>query len=661
MEKRMRNFAPKYQHKTNTQMKKTLFLLLLTFVTLPLWAGNNEKPFVVPEIKTWQGGNGQFVPQAGMRITYTDATLQPAAEQLSMALRLATGVNVTAVQAGKGDITMALTKPSKKMGQEAYTIDIKPKHISITATTGQGAMWAVQTLTQIADQQQKLPCGKIMDEPDYRLRGFMMDCGRKYIPMDYLRSLVKVMSYYKMNSLGIHLNDNGFKKYFHNNWDETYAAFRMESELFPELTARDGHYTKAEFREFVKESAKLGVDIVPEIDVPAHSLAFTHFRPELGCEEFGVDHLDLTNPTVVPFLDSLFLEYIGGPDPVFAGPRVHIGTDEYSNKKQEVVELFRGLTDHLITLVKENGKQPVAWGSLTYAKGETPVQSDGVLLDIWNNGFADPKAMHEAGFQMVSIPDGWVYIVPAAGYYYDYLYDRMLYEKWTPANIGGVQFQERDPQIEGGMFAVWNDVVGNGISLGDVHHRTFPAMQVMAHKCWHAVNDTIGYPQWDAQRKLLADGPGVDELGRMQCELPLLQPSAPICTEVDEAQIGYDYQIDMDITWAQEEVGTILTESNRARFYLSDPISGMLGFSRDGYLFTFKYSGRPGLTEHLTIQGTNKETRLLVNGKLQETLGYDQKIAADLKPYNVVRTLVFPLSRTGAFKSHVTNFSAKKL
>lgn len=62
--------------------------------------------------------------------------------------------------------------------------------------------------------------------------------------MSYLQDLVKIMAYYKMNTLQVHLNDNGFKQYFDNNWDKTYAAFRLESETYPGLTARDGSYSK---------------------------------------------------------------------------------------------------------------------------------------------------------------------------------------------------------------------------------------------------------------------------------------------------------------------------------------------------------------------------------------------------------------------------------
>lgn len=608
--------------------------------------------FTVPTVKQYRMNSGEARINSSSAILINQQELQAVQSYLSEAL------GMFAEEPAGANINLKIVK-DKKLGNEGYSMSVNENSITIQGQTPVAVLWGVQTLLQLNESNGRIPACRITDSPDYPLRGFMLDCGRKFIPMDYLRHLVRTMSYYKMNTLHIHLNDNGFKKYFHQSWDETYAAFRLESERFPELTARDGHYTKAEFRDFVKESARLGVEIIPEIDVPAHSLAFTHFRPSLASEEFGVDHLNLTNPDVIPFIDSVFVEYLEGPDPVFAGPRVHCGTDEYSNKKKEVVELFRGFTDHLIRLIESYGKQAVVWGSLTHAKGTTPVKVDNVLMNIWSNGFANPQEMYDAGYELINIPDRWVYIVPAAGYYYDYLNCRFLYERWTPANLGGVKFKEKDPKIKGGMFAVWNDVCGNGISVGDIHHRTFPALQVMAQKCWYAAIDTLGYARWDAGRKKIGEGPGVDELGTTRAFLPTLEPNSALVN--DYAQLGYDYKVDFDITWAEEEAGTVLTCGQRAKFYLSDPISGMLGFSRDGYLFTFNYSCRPGLREHITIKGTNRYTELSVNGKVVQTLGYDERIAADKLPYKVVRTLVFPLQETGNFKSKITNFSADKL
>ena len=238
------------------------------------------------------------------------------------------------------------------------------------------------------------------------VRGFMLDCGCKFFTIDFLRDYVRFMSYYKMNTFQIHLNDNSFKQYFGNDWDKTQAAFRLESETYPGLAAADGHYTKQEFIDLQLLAEKLGVLIIPEIDVPAHTLAFTRYMPEIGSEEYGMDHLDLFNPKTYEFVDGLFKEYLSGDEPVFRGPIVHIGTDEYSNAKKEVVEQFRAFTDHYIRYVEGFGKQAALWGALTHAQGETPVKVDNVLMSCWYNGYADPREMKKLGYDMISVPDG---------------------------------------------------------------------------------------------------------------------------------------------------------------------------------------------------------------------------------------------------------------
>ncbi|MBR5847973.1 MAG: family 20 glycosylhydrolase, partial [Bacteroidaceae bacterium] len=336
-------------------MKKHLFTLLLiagALVSLSATAQTNEKPFVIPELREWTGAEGTFTPSESMRIVYPakEEGLKKIAHQFAKDYRAMFNAEpeVATGKARKGDIVLAIKK-DKKLNKEGYNIKIGDK-IEITAPACEGIMWGTRTILQIAEQNkgQSLPKGIIRDYPDYELRGFMLDCGRKYIPMHFLRDYVKFMSYYKMNTLQIHLNDNGFKQFFEHDWNKTPAAFRLESDYFPGLAARDGHYTKKEFVELQLLADSLGVEIIPEIDAPAHSLAFSHYRPEIGSAEYGMDHLDLFKQETYNFLDSLYDEYLGGENPIFMGKRVHIGTDEYSNRKKDVVEKFRSFTDHYI-------------------------------------------------------------------------------------------------------------------------------------------------------------------------------------------------------------------------------------------------------------------------------------------------------------------------
>ena len=665
-------------------IKTKLFSLLFVLGI----GGAVAQPLCIPTAQEVKQTEGTIEVSSITNITYNDASLQFVAEYLGKAWNAPASLQ----KKGTSSSIFLSIKADKKLEGEGYRLTISPKGITVQATTPQGALWGAQTLLQMKDThfaknnagvitKGTLPCLTITDKPDYAIRGFMIDVARKFYPLSYLYSLVNVMSYYKMNTLQLHLNDNGFNDQFEGSWDDTYAAFRMESDFFPGLTAIDGSYSKQEMRDLIRYAEKMGVEIIPEFDVPAHSLAFTHYRPSLAAKKYDDAHLDLENPELIPFLDSLYAEYLGGPDPVFCCPRFHIGTDEYSNKDSAICERFRELIVHLCNEVKKYDKQPVFWGSLTHAKGVTPVPSDGVLMSLWYNGYADPTEMHKQGFHMISIPDAFIYIVPAAGYYNDYLNTKWLFQHWNPSLIRNKRFDHQDPLIDGGMFALWNDFIKNGISVGDCHDRILPAMQIISEKCWHALRDTTdaAYAEWTSFASLLSDGPLADEIGRKSMvshidlkpnttifkdpPLPSLKgrESSPFKGELERvSQIGYPYTIEFTIEWADEKPGTVLCTSERSTFYLSDPIKGMLGFSRDGYLFQFKYKGKPGKRETIQLKGDNKGISLYAAGRLVENLKPDTGHRTDNKKstYKIMRTLVFPLQETGDFRSKITNFSA---
>ena len=645
----------------------TLLLTVLTLSTVSVLRAENDKPFVIPELRHWQGGDGMMAVGPNTKVIYVNDELADAAEAMAEDYGLMFGKSMKAKNASKapkGAIIMVLTD-DKELGDEGYSIEIGD-NVAIKANTPTGAYWATRTLLQILEHYEgtHLPKGTIRDWPDYAMRGFMIDVGRKYIPLDYIKQYTKIMAYYKMNTFQIHLNDNGFNKYFGGDWDKTYAAFRLESELFPELTAKDGYYTKEEFRQYQKDAAKICVNVIPEIDIPAHSLAFVHFRKELGTQQYGIDHLDLFNPNVYTFLDSLFTEYLEGPDPVFVGKQVHIGTDEYSNKDQKVVEKFREFTNHYIKHVESFGKQACVWGSLTHAKGETPVKSDDVIMSLWSNRFANPADMINQGYKLISIPDGWIYIVPAAGYYYDYLNHARLYNEWSPRRIGNQTFEECHPSILGGMFAVWNDVNGNGISVDDIHHRCYPALQVLSASCWSPTYKTVPFEEFDHKKNLLSEAPGVNELGTFKGEKnDVVYNLAEVKAGKKYAvkKVGYDYAVEFHIDGAKEARGTKLFSDKRTDFYLASPVDGRLAFGRDGYLNTFDFYVDELLDATIRIECTNRATRLYVNGQLKEELKRAKRWISEKVSFDYVPTLNFPLEQAGNFKSCITDLKVVKM
>ncbi|WP_223151581.1 family 20 glycosylhydrolase [Chitinophaga varians] len=660
----------------------------------------NPQPFVIPALREWYGGKGTYTLSSTPALVMDPrdaAALLPGVTAFKEDLQLLTGIQHVSIRTGqprKGDIFFSLQSADKQLGREGYQLEITGD-IRIQATHAQGAFWATRTLLQILEQDKQhrhIPQGITRDYPKYAVRGFVLDVGRKFFSMDFLRHYVKFMAYYKMNDFHIHLNDNAFDKFFGNNWDSTYAAFRLENNTFPNLTAKDGSYSKKAFIALQDLADSFAVKIIPEIDVPAHSLAFTKAVPQTASLLYGRDHLNLDSASY-DMIDKVFREYLQGPQPVFKGDEVHIGTDEYSKKE---AEKFRAFTDHYIRYVESFGKKVRMWGSLTHAQGTTPVKSAGVTMNAWYNGYAEPAEMMRQGYDLISTPDGWLYIVPAAGYYHDYLNIAKIYRQWEPNMIGEAVFPMGHPKIKGGSFAVWNDHAGNGITEKDVHDRVFPAMQVLAEKMWNGHTAQSDYQQFATNSRLIGEGPGLNMRakiisrdsvalhydfsnstirdisgnGRSALEqhqvgispkqtLVLQGGNSYVKTPLTE--VGYPYSIEFDIKPdTDNRPGAVIFSSPNAVLTLLQQETGKLGFSREGYHYHFNYSLPAGTWTHVKITGNNKGTSLFIDGQLKEKLEGAMRSFPNIKDKNaIIQTLVFPLQMIGdtvnAFKGEIDN------
>ena len=670
-----------YSKKTILTMRNYRKLVLIVFLvsgSLFGWA-TNLKPFVVPELTQWQGGEGQMQPSG--QIVVASPALRSMAQTFCHDYTLLTGRQMSIATGNKakaGDIVLRLKK-DKALGSEGYRMAIGTT-CDITAATPKALYWGLQTVLQRSEQQLSLPCGSTVAKPQYAIRGFMLDVGRKFVPMPYIKKLARIMAYYKMNTLQLHLNDNGFKQYFDDDWMQTPSAFRLECDTYPGLAAKDGHYTKAEFRTLVNEAAAQFVDIIPEIDAPGHVLAFTQYKPSLASEKYGMDHFDIFNPEVYTFMDNLFKEYLSGKDPVFAGKYVHIGTDEYSNATQELKEKFRAYTDRYLALIESYGKSPMVWGALSHADGTTPVRQKGVTMGLWSNDMADPVEMKRQGWKMISMTDWQTYIVPIADYYHDYLPLDNLYNTWTPRVFRNVTLEENDPCIVGGMFALWNDIYGNGITVADMHDRIFPVLQVIADKTWTAALTTLPFDLFEQKKGLLSEAPGVNEMGRTKAPMSLNEVKAGHNLGLPVSEVGFGHRITFTVDCKAEAKGTVLFYGPQSTFFLADPVTGSLGYQREDYLDTFNYTLPTEGEVELTIETTPAATTLYVNGVKRETLAEQRLYVIDKeksrydKMPNVktlpqvwqpttsmryLRALFFPLQKAGAFKSNVKHLNVE--
>ena len=561
---------------------------------------------------------------------------------------------------GKNDIYMALMKPDKELGDEGYKLSVN-RYAGIEAPTRKGVFWGTRTLLQMLYKQQgKISKGTARDFPLFPNRGFMIDAGRKFFTLDYLKQYVRILSFYKMNEFQIHLNDNGFPQFFDNDWNKTYAAFRLESERFPGLTAKDGSYTKQEFTDLQRLGMEYGVNVIPEIDIPAHSLSFTQYKPEIGSKEYGMDHLDLYKEETYRFIDSLLDEYLSGEHPVFIGPDVHIGTDEY-NKKE--AEQYRYFTDRYLKYIEKYGKTPRMWGGLKWLPGKTPVKAEGVTVNAWSYDWVDPEISLKDGYKLINTCDTYLYIVSGAGYYREFLDHQWLYETWTPWLMNRKQtLPEGTPGVLGGMFAVWNDQCGNGISQQDVHIRAFPAVQVLTERLWKGDNKQVPYKAFEALCKEMPEAPGINLSGKISPhkDVALTVPGKELLfTGKDTVQtalqeVGYPYTVEFKICPDEKtNISGVLFRGAHATVYTNWENTGRIAFSRDGYTFVFNSYRLPaGRWSSIRIEGDYKGTSLYVDGKLQERLEgrtmrvYNPKYKS-MDEMRYQETLVFPLQQIG--------------
>ena len=381
-------------------------------------------------------------------------------------------------------------------------------------------IWGVNTLCQLLDAEngeaEGIPCGVIRDYPCYSVRGFSIDIGRRMVSMDTLREMVLELSASKMNTLGVHLNDNEIlstsgKNDSIENAFTAYSGFRLESSLQNEkgekITSQDGAFTKEEWKEFTEWASGLGVEVVPEIDTPAHSLAITKVFPEtaLADEPENVDQLDLSGEETISLIEGLWREYLDGEDPVFSKDgTVHIGMDEYYGNAQD----YRAYMQRLVSLVTESGRTVRMWGSLSLIekanaaavqKGqsayrlwseeeEAAVSPEQIQVQIWSSQWVDPQKTYQAGYTVINSLNSSLYIIPGGGY--DFL-DLEALSDWEPNEypMGGQTqvLPAWSGRVAGAIYCLWNDTIGSleaGITEEGIYERFSQPLELLSGKLW---------------------------------------------------------------------------------------------------------------------------------------------------------------------------------
>jgi len=392
-------------------MKKIKLLLPVLFSTLLVFAQNNIS--IIPEPVKLNRNTGNFMLPSSISINAeNNPGLKQALADLKERLTIPTGYHVVENNSSSATIRIILNKnQDAELGTEGYRLLVAPKKVTITANQPAGIFYGVQSFLQLlppeiaGDSLVKnitwtAPAVTITDYPRFGWRGLMLDVSRHFFTKKEVMKYMDQMSAYKYNVLHLHLSDD--------------QGWRLEIKSFPQLTgvgawrvkrtglwyeflpalanekATDGgFYTQEDMREMIGYAKDRNITILPEIDVPAHSLALIASFPNLSCTQFPYsvnagfrspvrddNALCIGNDSVFLMLDKIFTELAA----LFPCEYIHVGGDEaYKGFWSDCPKCQKRMTDEHLknvdelqsyfvkrveVILKSKGKKLIGWDEI---------------------------------------------------------------------------------------------------------------------------------------------------------------------------------------------------------------------------------------------------------------------------------------------------------
>ena len=368
---------------------------------------------------------------------------------------------------------------------ESYTLSVTPSGAELHAVTTWGALHGLETFLQLVTWGPDglgVPAVRIEDAPRFAWRGLNLDVSRHFIPVEDVLRTLDGLAAVKMNVLHWHLSED--------------QGFRVESRVAPRLQAMgsDGlYYTQDEIRRVVEYAADRGIRVVPEFDVPGHSVSWLVGYPELAAgpgpfaivRRWGVFDpvLDPTRDTTYAFLDAVFGEMAG----LFPDAYFHIGGDEVNgnqwNANADIQRYVRAnrLTDNhglqayfnrrLLAILQGHGKRMVGWDEIFH-----PDLPTDIVIQSWR-GQRSLAATARAGYQGI-LSSGW---------YLDLYYSAGQHYAVDPlANETAALSPEEAARVLGGEACMWAEFVTPEI----LDHRIWPRAAAIAERLWSPAHVT---------------------------------------------------------------------------------------------------------------------------------------------------------------------------
>lgn len=453
-----------------------------------------EKVDLIPQAQSVTIGNGSF-PLQELRSMQVPPEWNETAKAFTELVQKTTGVSLTISDI---DAPLSLVK-NDKLTEEAYTLEIERGRIVLEANDAQGISNALATLHQLilTAKDNKLPIINIQDKPRFGYRGLMLDCSRHFWTVDELKETLSQMAFFKLNKLQMHLTDNNAWRLAMDQYPELTAKGTYYSD-FPDLSGK--YYSTNDLKEIVKYAQALGIEIIPEVDLPGHAIALLAAMPQLSCkggtfeaypEELPLNQrkrgnenmLCIGNPESIRFAQ----EVVDALIQIFPSKYIHLGGDEVPTaiwekcpkcqalyKKEgmkEPSELQDYFTRKMSEYIRSKGKIMVGWDEINDRHAATPED----MLTVWrDNGLKAQKAALERGIPVV--------MCPQHGCYLDWGYagnsTRKVYE-WDP--VTNQVTPEQEALVKGGQGALWTERVA---TQDRVEWMLYPRLAALSEVFW---------------------------------------------------------------------------------------------------------------------------------------------------------------------------------
>ena len=428
-------------------MNKIIFALAALLFSATTMAQQSNEPSILPKpSKVTMGLQECFFvlnPQTKIINKLEDKDAKVVTKEINSLAQELLGRNLETVSSIKEDNNIIIKK-NGSLATEGYILEITPENIIIQAKSTAGAFYALQTLKQIVPIQAyetpldletvKLPTMKVEDAPHFAYRGFMLDCSRHFWDVETVKEVIDIMALHKMNRFHWHLTED--------------QGWRIEIKKYPLLTEKGslrdqtttghnegfdgipygGYYTQKDIKEIVKYAEERFITIIPEIEIPGHSLGALCAYPWLGCrgEEGNYKTWSLwgVSPQIVcagkessfKFWEDVLSEVIK----LFPSEYIHIGGDEAPRDEWKVcplcqkriqenglkneAELQSYVTHRIEEYLNKHGRKLIGWDEIL----EGGVSQSATIMS-WRGSSGGIKAAQKGNYAIMT-PNDFCYL-----------------------------------------------------------------------------------------------------------------------------------------------------------------------------------------------------------------------------------------------------------